>query len=154
MKIAIVVSSFNEEVTSGLKKGALDYLTQQGIKVSEADIYPAPGAFEFSESQNKVFGKTSVWITALAGFTFLNAVGQLVAKDPSIFTAICYFVIGFLLLSAASSFRKIVTTQGSDVPNLMAALNTFSSVLLGRIIGLVVVMFLFTLLAVALIASS
>ena len=45
-QIAIIVSRFNEEVTSGLKRGALAYLAEQEIKVAEGDIYPAPGAFE------------------------------------------------------------------------------------------------------------
>jgi 6,7-dimethyl-8-ribityllumazine synthase len=45
-RIAIVVSRFNEPVTSGLKRGALAYLAEQGIKVAEGDIYSAPGAFE------------------------------------------------------------------------------------------------------------
>ena len=45
-RIAIVVSRFNETVTGGLKKGALAYLTEKGIRVDDRDIYPAPGAFE------------------------------------------------------------------------------------------------------------
>ncbi len=45
-RIAIVVSRFNEGVTGGLKQGALDYLAERGIRVDEADIFPAPGAFE------------------------------------------------------------------------------------------------------------
>ena len=46
LRIAVIVSRFNEEVTSGLKLGALAYLAEQDIKVSEADVYSAPGAFE------------------------------------------------------------------------------------------------------------
>lgn len=46
LRIAIIVSQFNEEVTSGLKRGALAYLAEQNIRVSEADVYSAPGAFE------------------------------------------------------------------------------------------------------------
>ncbi|MEO9169302.1 MAG: 6,7-dimethyl-8-ribityllumazine synthase [Aestuariivirga sp.] len=46
LRIAIIVSQFNEGVTSGLKRGALAYLTEQNIRVSEADVYSAPGAFE------------------------------------------------------------------------------------------------------------
>ena len=46
LRIAVIVSRFNEEVTSGLKRGALAYLAEQYIKVSEADVYSAPGAFE------------------------------------------------------------------------------------------------------------
>ena len=45
-RIAIVVSRFNEGVTGGLKQGALDYLAEHGIRVDEADMFPAPGAFE------------------------------------------------------------------------------------------------------------
>lgn len=45
-KIAIVVSRFNTEVTSGLQKGALAYLSEQGIAVRPEDIKQAPGAFE------------------------------------------------------------------------------------------------------------
>lgn len=45
-RIAVVVSRFNEEVTGGLKRGALAYLQEQGIKRAATDIYAAPGAFE------------------------------------------------------------------------------------------------------------
>lgn len=45
-KIAIVVSRFNTEVTSGLLKGALAYFEEQGISIHQDDIKNAPGAFE------------------------------------------------------------------------------------------------------------
>ncbi|WP_456389049.1 6,7-dimethyl-8-ribityllumazine synthase [Profundibacter sp.] len=45
-RIAIVVSRFNTEVTSGLLKGALAYLGEQGIAVRPDAIKDAPGAFE------------------------------------------------------------------------------------------------------------
>jgi 6,7-dimethyl-8-ribityllumazine synthase len=45
-RIALVVSRFNDEVTGGLKRGALAYLAEQGITVAAADIHGAPGAFE------------------------------------------------------------------------------------------------------------
>jgi 6,7-dimethyl-8-ribityllumazine synthase len=45
-RIAIVVSSFNEGVTGGLKQGALTYLSERGIGVDVAHIFLAPGAFE------------------------------------------------------------------------------------------------------------
>jgi 6,7-dimethyl-8-ribityllumazine synthase len=44
VRIAIAVSRFNEEVTSGLLKGARAYLAEQGAPVAE--VIPAPGAFE------------------------------------------------------------------------------------------------------------
>jgi 6,7-dimethyl-8-ribityllumazine synthase len=45
-RIALIVSQFNDEVTHGLKRGALGYLKEQGITVPEDHIYSAPGAFE------------------------------------------------------------------------------------------------------------
>ncbi len=45
-RIAIVVSSFNPEVTDGLLKGALDVLKARGAPVATRDIIHAPGAFE------------------------------------------------------------------------------------------------------------
>ena len=46
IRIAIVVSRFNEEVTNGLLSGARASLADNGIKLSDRDIYSAPGAFE------------------------------------------------------------------------------------------------------------
>ncbi len=46
LRFAVVVSRFNEEVTSGLLKGAQEYLNEKNIHVSGSDIFPAPGAFE------------------------------------------------------------------------------------------------------------
>jgi 6,7-dimethyl-8-ribityllumazine synthase len=45
-RIAIVTSRFNQEVTSGLERGALAYLAEQGITVAASDMHAAPGAFE------------------------------------------------------------------------------------------------------------
>jgi 6,7-dimethyl-8-ribityllumazine synthase len=45
-RIALVVSRFNEDVTNGLRQGALAYLAEHGVAVNEAHIFPAPGAFE------------------------------------------------------------------------------------------------------------
>lgn len=45
-RFAIIVSRFNDGVTSGLRRGALAYLKENGIDVPEDDIYSAPGAFE------------------------------------------------------------------------------------------------------------
>lgn len=42
--LAIVLSRFNQEVTSGLLNGAVTYLAENGIAAPQ--IYHAPGAFE------------------------------------------------------------------------------------------------------------
>jgi 6,7-dimethyl-8-ribityllumazine synthase len=46
LKLAIVVSRFNEEITSGLLRGAKAYLAEQNVGPSDLAVYPAPGAFE------------------------------------------------------------------------------------------------------------
>lgn len=46
IRVAIVVSRFNAEVTTGLRKGAISYLGEQGITVAQDNIIDAPGAFE------------------------------------------------------------------------------------------------------------
>ena len=46
VRIAIVVSRFNKEVTDGLLKGALHVLTQNNIEDKDIDIVYCPGAFE------------------------------------------------------------------------------------------------------------
>lgn len=46
MRFALVVSRFNEEVTSGLRRGAEKYLSEKGIQIAAEDSIAAPGAFE------------------------------------------------------------------------------------------------------------
>ncbi|MCC6864770.1 MAG: 6,7-dimethyl-8-ribityllumazine synthase [Ignavibacteria bacterium] len=45
-RIAIIVSKFNDEVTSGLLKGAVDVLKENNYHENGFDIYYVPGAFE------------------------------------------------------------------------------------------------------------
>jgi len=45
-RIAIIVSRYNEEVTSGLLRGAAAHLEENGVTVPEGLIISAPGAFE------------------------------------------------------------------------------------------------------------
>ena len=46
MNLAIVVSQFNEEITSGLLRGASQYLQENDVHLREGDVFKAPGAFE------------------------------------------------------------------------------------------------------------
>lgn len=46
LRFAVVVSRFNEEFTSGLLQGAIQYLKEKGIQQAESDIFWSPGAFE------------------------------------------------------------------------------------------------------------
>lgn len=46
MKLAIVISQFNPEVTDGLKKGAMSLLKEKGVAKDQIETFEAPGAFE------------------------------------------------------------------------------------------------------------
>jgi len=45
-RLAVVVSRFNPEVTDGLLAGTRRELQERGVPLAEADVFPAPGAFE------------------------------------------------------------------------------------------------------------
>lgn len=57
MRFAIVVSRFNEDVTGGLLRGAKKYLAEKKVKVAEADVFYAPGAFELPLIAKKLAAK-------------------------------------------------------------------------------------------------
>ncbi len=46
MKVAIVVSRFNEEITSGLLAGAREALAENGVREGDIAVFHVPGAFE------------------------------------------------------------------------------------------------------------
>jgi 6,7-dimethyl-8-ribityllumazine synthase len=46
VRLAVVVSRFNPEVTEGLLRGARAYLAENGAPVADEDVIRAPGAFE------------------------------------------------------------------------------------------------------------
>jgi 6,7-dimethyl-8-ribityllumazine synthase len=46
VRLAIVVSRFNEDVTGGLLKGAQACLAEHGLAIPDEDVVRAPGAYE------------------------------------------------------------------------------------------------------------
>ncbi len=46
LKIAVVVSRFNDFITSSLVGGAVDALTRHNVKEDDITVYKVPGAFE------------------------------------------------------------------------------------------------------------
>jgi len=53
-RFAIVVSRFNETVTKGLLRGALETLTSAGVASENIDVFWAPGAFEIPTVANRL----------------------------------------------------------------------------------------------------
>ncbi|QNT77549.1 6,7-dimethyl-8-ribityllumazine synthase [Entomobacter blattae] len=45
-RIALLVSRFNDEITHGLREGAIEWLKEHNISVPAENIMEAPGAFE------------------------------------------------------------------------------------------------------------
>ncbi len=52
-KFALVVSRFNEFISSRLTEGALDALVRHGVSDSDIDIIKVPGAFEIPKAAKK-----------------------------------------------------------------------------------------------------
>ncbi|MCL2167656.1 MAG: 6,7-dimethyl-8-ribityllumazine synthase [Lentimicrobiaceae bacterium] len=50
IKIGIVVSNWNEEITNALKEGALDCLYEAGIEKNKISLHSVPGSFELPSS--------------------------------------------------------------------------------------------------------
>jgi 6,7-dimethyl-8-ribityllumazine synthase len=54
MKTAIVVSRFNEFITSKLEEGALDALRRHGARDADVSVFRTPGSFEIPYVADKV----------------------------------------------------------------------------------------------------
>jgi|HubBroStandDraft_1064217.scaffolds.fasta_scaffold756390_2 hypothetical protein len=110
--------------------------------------------YEFKESENAVIGSTANWCIALGVIEFLNAAGSLLGSQHSVLGAAVSVGMGLLFIYAANAFRRVVTTQGQDIQNLMSALTNLGTVFLVRIIaiciiGVVMVLAAFAVMAVA-----
>lgn len=53
-RFAVVVSRFNETVTKGLLRGALETLTSAGVASEQIDVFWTPGAFEIPTVANRL----------------------------------------------------------------------------------------------------
>lgn len=57
IKIGIVVSSYNSDITFSMRDGAIDTLRQAGVKESSILIFEAPGSFEIPIVCQKIIKK-------------------------------------------------------------------------------------------------
>ena len=86
--------------------------------------------YEFSGSQNELIKNLADKMRFVAYFLIaagvLGVIGGLVSLRAGgfggIINGVVYALIGVWTNSAASAFRRIVETQGSDIENLMGAL--------------------------------
>jgi len=86
--------------------------------------------YEFDQSQNQLVRDlaqkmrfVSYFLIALGVLLIVGGIFNLRRGEiGSIITGVVQVIIGFWTNKAASAFQKIVTTQGSDIENLMGAL--------------------------------
>lgn len=57
LKVGVVVSRFNEEVTEGLLQGALHALGEAGVKERDLTVVTVPGAWEIPFALRTMLGK-------------------------------------------------------------------------------------------------
>lgn len=58
LKIALVVSDFNSEITAELERGAVDELMRHGVSSDDISILRVPGAFELPLGALSIFEKS------------------------------------------------------------------------------------------------
>jgi hypothetical protein len=92
---------------------------------------PGPGRadpYEFTEAQGRVIARLGSKMRFVGAFAVGIGVIALVyagmRRDPGLaLLGLLYLVTGGWTARAGSSFRSVALTQGSDITNLMAALN-------------------------------
>ncbi len=107
-RLAMIVSQFNENVTHGLQKGALQYLKEQGVKISADAIFSAPGAFEIP-LMAKALAKTGA-------FDGVICLGCVIKGDTAHFE--------FISLGAATGLMNATLETG--VPITFGVLTTYT----------------------------
>ncbi len=60
LRIGIIVSRFNSEITECLTEGAVEKLKQCGVRPDAIDVFPVPGAFEIAGMASHV-GRFGRW---------------------------------------------------------------------------------------------
>lgn len=108
MRIAVVVSRFNAEITDGLLRGALVELAEAGLAVDERDVIEAPGAFELP-----LIAQTLARTGRYAGVVCLGCV---VKGDTAHFE--------FISLAAATGL--MAATLATEVPITFGVLTTYN----------------------------
>jgi hypothetical protein len=103
-----------------------------------ADGASARAQHEFSAEHNRSFGKlaTGMTITAIAmailGIIYIVAGAISFAMNPPVLLGIArgvvFVLIAVFLASGAKSIRHIITTEGNDITNLMAAMRKLRTV--------------------------
>lgn len=124
-------------------------------------------AYEFTDRENQTIGKAAKWAQVLAGASFVMVVLHLVFAftgggdladstialiffdvGAGVVSASCYLAVGLLFFIAGAALKRVVTTEGRDLTNMLKALDTLHRVFVVRI----ALVFLTVLAVVAVVA--
>ena len=81
LRFGIVVSRFNDFITSNLLTGAMDVLSQYGVKEDDLKVLKVPGAFELPQAARK--------LCSTGNFDAIVCLGAVIRGETSHFDYIC-----------------------------------------------------------------
>ena len=81
LRFGIVVSRFNDFITSNLLTGAMDVFSQYGVKEDDLKVLKVPGAFELPQAARK--------LCSMGNFDAVVCLGAVIRGETSHFDYIC-----------------------------------------------------------------
>ena len=122
------------------------------------------GSYEFDSTQEKLVQAlankmrfVSFFLIAIGILRFITGIVALIRGAPlidAIISGIIILLIGFWTYTAASSFNRIVKTQGNDIENLMNALKELRKLYTLQFWLFIIVLIATIIAIIAIIAST
>ena len=81
LRFGVVVSRFNDLITSNLLTGAMDVFSQYGVKEDDLKVLKVPGAFELPQAARK--------LCSMGNFDAVVCLGAVIRGETSHFDYIC-----------------------------------------------------------------
>ena len=81
LRFGVVVSRFNDFITSNLLIGAMDVFSQYGVKEDDLKVLKVPGAFELPQAARK--------LCSIGNFDAIVCLGAVIRGETSHFDYIC-----------------------------------------------------------------
>ena len=81
LRFGVVVSRFNDFITSNLLTGAMDVFSQYGVKEDDLKVLKVPGAFELPQAARK--------LCSVGNFDAIVCLGAVIRGETSHFDYIC-----------------------------------------------------------------
>ncbi len=106
MKIAIVVSQFNEFITEKLRENTVKQLVKRGLSENDLSIYHVPGAVELPYAANQLAKKQN--------FSAIICIGAVIHGETDHYDYVCQMV----------SFGCMKVALRHDIPVIFGVLTT------------------------------